>query len=56
LKHHIRLQCPEELRMVVCEMPFNRFEELLVGPASEARPALAVGDPPLLFVDRSHVA
>jgi len=56
LKHHIRLKCPEELRMVVREMPLNRFKELLVGAARESRPALALSDPPLPSADRSHVA
>jgi hypothetical protein len=28
LKHHIRLQCPKELGMVVCEVALHRIEEL----------------------------
>ncbi len=42
--------------MVVCEMPFDRGKEFLVGAPCELRPALAVGGPPLPFADRSHVA
>jgi len=37
--------------MVVCEMPLHRIEELLIGLSSETRPALAVGDPPVPFVE-----
>ena len=42
--------------MVMCEVPLNRIEELLLGFASELRPALAVGDPPVPFRDRGHLA
>jgi hypothetical protein len=56
LKHHIRLQRPEELRMMVCEVLLNRIEELRVGAACQLRPALAVGDPMVPFDDRFTVA
>lgn len=56
LKHHIRPQSPQELRMMVCEMPLDRGEELVLGAAYELRPALAVGDPPLPFADHRHLA
>jgi hypothetical protein len=56
LKHHIRPQGPQELGMMVCEMPLDRGEELLLGAACELRPALAVGDPLLLFADHRHLA
>ena len=36
------------------EVPLSRIEELLLGIASELRPALTVGDPAGPFVDRSH--
>ena len=49
LKHHLRLQCPEELGVVMCEVLLNRIEELLFGSARELRPALAVGDPLVPF-------
>ena len=42
--------------MVMCEVPLCRFEELLFGIASEARPALAVGDPTVPFRDVGHLA
>lgn len=42
--------------MVLCEMSFDRCEELLVGAACELRPAFAVSDPTLLFTDRAHLA
>jgi hypothetical protein len=54
LKHHIRLQCPQELGMVVREMSLNRLKELFVGPTRELRPALTVGHPP--FADHRHLA
>jgi hypothetical protein len=44
------------MRMVVCEVPLSRFEELLLGIASEARPALAEGDPTVPFRDCGHMA
>ena len=55
LQHHLRLQRPQELRMVVCEVSLDRVEELRVGITSELRPALALGDPALAFVDRCHI-
>jgi hypothetical protein len=33
------------------EMQLDGFEEVLVSIARELRPALAVGDPPLPFID-----
>jgi hypothetical protein len=42
--------------MVMCEVPLSRFEELLFRIASEARPALAKGDPTVPFRDRGHMA
>jgi hypothetical protein len=56
LHHHVSPQCPEELRMVMCEVTLSRFEELLLGIAREARPALAVGDPTVPFRDLGHLA
>ena len=56
LKHHFRLHCPHELRMVVCEVSLHCIEELLIGLSCELRPALAVGDPSMRFVDRGHMA
>jgi hypothetical protein len=41
--------------MVMCEMSLDRFEELFVGTACEARPALAVGDPSLPFADHQLI-
>jgi hypothetical protein len=55
LEHHFRLQCPQELWVVVCEVSLHRIEELLVRIARELRPALASSDPPLPFADRRHV-
>jgi hypothetical protein len=40
--------------MVMCEVPLGRVEELLLGVACEARPALAVSDPTELFSDCFH--
>ena len=42
--------------MVMSEVPLSRFEELLLGIASEARPALAEGDPTVPFRDLGHLA
>ena len=42
--------------MVVCEVSLHCIEELLIGLSCELRPALAVGDPSVPFVDRSHMA
>ena len=41
LVHHIQLQRPEELRMMVSEVLLHRIEQLLLGAAGELRPALA---------------
>ncbi len=38
--------------MVVCEVLLNRIEQLRLGAACELRPALAVGDPTVLFDGR----
>jgi hypothetical protein len=43
--HHIQLQRPEELRMMMREMSLRRVEQRFVRVACELRPALAVGDP-----------
>jgi hypothetical protein len=56
LNHHVSLQCPKELRVAMCEVPLSRFEELLLGIAREARPALAMGDPTVPFRDFGHSA
>jgi hypothetical protein len=42
--------------MVMCEVPLGRVEELLLGMAREARPALAMGNPAELFCDFGHGA
>lgn len=42
--------------MMVCEMTLDRLEQLLVRATCELRPALAVGDSSLSFVDRGHLA
>ena len=55
LKHHLRLKRPQELWMMVCEVPFDRVEELGVGITREVRPTLALGDPALAFADRCHL-
>jgi hypothetical protein len=56
LKHHLRLQCPEELGVVMREMSLNRRKELIVGAACELRPALTVSYPTLALDDRPHLA
>ena len=38
------------------EVLLSRVEEFLLGVATELRPAVTVGDPSGLFVDRSHVS
>jgi hypothetical protein len=55
LKYHLRLQCPEELGVVMREMSLDGVEELRVGAACELRPALALRHPPLLFADPRHL-
>jgi hypothetical protein len=55
LKHHIRLKRPQELWMMVCEVPLDGVEELLIGSTNELRPALALGRPSP-FADRCHLA
>jgi hypothetical protein len=42
--------------MMVCKVPFHRFEEPIVGRAFELCPTLAVRDPSLPFADRCHLA
>ncbi len=42
--------------MMVSEMPLRRRVELVLVVPSELRPALAVGDPPVPFVDLGHMA
>jgi hypothetical protein len=49
--HHLRLQRPEELGMVVCEMSLDRLEQFLIGATCELRPALALDDTSLSLVD-----
>jgi len=41
--------------MVVCEVPFDRIEELRVRITREMCPTLALGDPALAFADRCHL-
>lgn len=55
LTHHISSKRPQELWMVMSEVRLRRLEELLPRVPCELRPALAVGDPAVLFVDRGHV-
>ena len=45
LIHHIQLKRPQELGMMMGDVPLYRFEELLLRSACELRPALAFGDP-----------
>jgi hypothetical protein len=40
--------------MVMGEVSLGRLEELLFGVASELRPTLTEGDPPMCVFDRSH--
>jgi hypothetical protein len=42
--------------MVMCEVSLSCVEELLLGIAGEARPALAIGDPIELSGDSGHMA
>src|SRR5690242_19496287 len=56
LHHHVQLQRPQELGVVMCDVPLDRVEELLLGPACKLRPALAVSDPSVPFGDRGHSA
>jgi hypothetical protein len=56
LHHHVSPQCPKELRVVMCEVPLSRIEELLLGIAREARPALAVGDSTVPIHGLGHLA
>ncbi len=37
----------------MCEVTLCRVEQFLLGTASESRPALAIGDPAIVFADRS---
>jgi hypothetical protein len=42
--------------MVMCEVPLSRQEKLVLVVARELRPALAVGNPPVLSVDSGREA
>jgi hypothetical protein len=42
--------------MVVCEVPLHSFEKVFVRITGELHPALALGDPPLPFAGRCHLA
>jgi hypothetical protein len=42
--------------MMMRKVPLRRFEQFLLGSASELRPALAVSDPSVSVPDRGHVA
>jgi hypothetical protein len=50
--NHIQSQCPKELRVVMREVTLGCVEQFLLGAAGESRPALAIGDPAILFGDR----
>ena len=50
--NHIQSHRPEELRVVMCEVTLSRVEQFLLGTAGESRPALAKGDPAIVFGDR----
>jgi hypothetical protein len=39
---------------MMCEVSLRRFEQLVLGVAHELRPALAKGNPTVLFVDWGH--
>jgi hypothetical protein len=56
LNHHVTPQCPEETRMMVSEVSLRRVEELLLGIACEARPALAICNSSVPFGDGGHVS
>ena len=56
LQHHVEPHRPEELWVMMCEVSLSRVEELLFGSASELRPALAIRDPTVFFVDRGHLS
>jgi hypothetical protein len=56
LHHHRRIQRPQQLGMVMREMPLHGLKQLLIGAACELRPALAVGDPAFPLIDRGHFA
>jgi hypothetical protein len=55
LVHHVQPKRPEELGVMMREVPLRRLEELLRGVPRELRPAFAVGDPPVPFRD-GHLA
>jgi hypothetical protein len=42
--------------MVMSEVSLRRVEELLLGIALELRPALAIGNPSVLSIDRGHLS
>jgi hypothetical protein len=56
LIHQVQLHCPEELGVMMRDVPLDRFEELLLRTACELRPALAVRDPRMPFVQRGYSA
>jgi hypothetical protein len=41
---------------MMSEVILSRIEELLFGTATELRPALAISDPTVFFVDRGHLS
>jgi hypothetical protein len=43
LHHHVKLERPHELGMVMSDMAFSRLEEIQSSVARELRPALAKG-------------
>jgi hypothetical protein len=53
--HHIQLQRPEELWMMVREMTLGRIEQLFLRISRELRPALAIGNPPATISGQAPV-
>jgi hypothetical protein len=51
LHHHVELESPQELGMVVCNMALGRFEQVQARVACELRPALADGHLAMPFDD-----
>ena len=54
LMHRGQLQRPEELGVMMGEVSLSRIEQLLLGIASELRPALAESDPSVSVLDHGH--
>jgi hypothetical protein len=54
--HRLQLQCPKELRVMMCEVSLDRVEQLLFGSACDLRPALADNDPPVTVPDGGQMA